>query len=295
MRHTDGYAMLEELSALGFNSVELSHGIRYSLWPGILKAHEEKLVQFSSLHNFCPLPLGFLKPAPNCYEFSDFKESMRKSAVKYTKHTIDCAAQLGATAVVLHSGSLPLKHTNDPLEHLAARGNLCSRRYVKHKLSAVLEHEEKFAVVWPRVKDCLLELLEYAAGKKVRLGLESRESVEEIPLENQWDKIFAELPDAGYWHDFGHSARKDCLGFIDHVAEFSRHAGRLIGCHVQDFTGPRRDHQPLGEGTVPFQQFWPHLKNKPVFVLELSPRVETEKVAACLNWWKQNGPKSPGV
>ena len=295
MRHTDGYAMLEELATLGFSDVELGHGSRYSLWPGILKAHETKLVRFSSLHNFCPLPLGFLKPAPNCYEFSDFKPFMRKSAVKYTRHTIDCAAELGASAVVLHSGSLPLKHTNDALERMAGRGQLGSRRYVKHKLAAVLEHEEKFSAIWPWVKECLAEVLEYAAGKNIRLGLESRESVEEIPLENQWDKIFAELPGAGYWHDFGHSARKDCLGFIDHVAEFSRHTDRLIGCHLQDFTGPKRDHLALGEGTIPFKEFWPHLKSQPAFVLELSPRVETEKVAACLNWWKKNGPPSRGA
>ncbi|HRG57022.1 MAG TPA: hypothetical protein PLG56_13335, partial [Lacunisphaera sp.] len=37
-RHQDGYVMLKEMAALGFDHVELSHGIRITLVPGILKA-----------------------------------------------------------------------------------------------------------------------------------------------------------------------------------------------------------------------------------------------------------------
>ncbi|MGK0177196.1 MAG: hypothetical protein ACI91V_001073, partial [Lentimonas sp.] len=55
-RHTDGYAMIDEMVGLGFKRIELSHGIRVSLVPGILKAIDEKLVEVSSVHNFCPLP-----------------------------------------------------------------------------------------------------------------------------------------------------------------------------------------------------------------------------------------------
>src|SRR5688500_17476089 len=57
-RHQDGYAMLKEMTALGFEYVELSHGIRIPLVPGIIKAVEEGIVKISSTHNFCPLPTG---------------------------------------------------------------------------------------------------------------------------------------------------------------------------------------------------------------------------------------------
>ena len=36
-RHTDGYAMLREVADLGFTHVELSHGIRIVLVPGVLR------------------------------------------------------------------------------------------------------------------------------------------------------------------------------------------------------------------------------------------------------------------
>ena len=57
-RHQDGHAMLAEMAGLGFKHVELSHGIRIPLVPGILRAVEEGVVKISSTHNFCPLPTG---------------------------------------------------------------------------------------------------------------------------------------------------------------------------------------------------------------------------------------------
>lgn len=55
-RHTDGAAMIQEILDLGFDTVELGHGIRLSLVEGILKMVEAGKVKVSSLHNFCPLP-----------------------------------------------------------------------------------------------------------------------------------------------------------------------------------------------------------------------------------------------
>jgi hypothetical protein len=49
--------MLREIkSELGFDLIELGHGIRLSLMPGIQNVFDAGEVQFSSLHNFCPLP-----------------------------------------------------------------------------------------------------------------------------------------------------------------------------------------------------------------------------------------------
>eukprot|EP01035_Chromulina_nebulosa_P037749 gene37748-50959_t len=46
------------MAALGYEYVELSHGIRITLVPGILRGVEEGIVKVSSTHNFCPLPTG---------------------------------------------------------------------------------------------------------------------------------------------------------------------------------------------------------------------------------------------
>ncbi|HET7625776.1 MAG TPA: sugar phosphate isomerase/epimerase, partial [Verrucomicrobiae bacterium] len=70
-RHTDGRAMLREIRELGFDYAELSHGTRISLLPGILDAVQAGEIKISTLHNFCPLPIGVNHSAPNLYQFSD--------------------------------------------------------------------------------------------------------------------------------------------------------------------------------------------------------------------------------
>ena len=63
-RHTDGRALLREIRELGFEYAELSHGTRISLLPGILEAVDAGEMKISSLHNFCPLPMGVNYSAP---------------------------------------------------------------------------------------------------------------------------------------------------------------------------------------------------------------------------------------
>src|SRR5437667_8781693 len=103
-RHQDGYAMLQEMAALGFEWVELSHGIRITLVPGILRAVEEGVIKISSTHNFCPLPTGVNQAAPNLYEPSARFHQEHEQWLRHTKRSIDFAAQMKARVLVLHLG-----------------------------------------------------------------------------------------------------------------------------------------------------------------------------------------------
>src|SRR5437016_3566563 len=69
-----------------------------------------------------------------------------------------------------------------------------------------------------RARDCLKRVVEYAQGKGVQLGIESRHSYEEIPNEREMATVLNEfnVPEVGYWHDFGHVQVKHNLGFLDH-------------------------------------------------------------------------------
>src|SRR6059058_4228445 len=102
--HTDGRAMLREIRDLGFEFAELSHGTRISLLPGIIEAVEAGEIKISSLHNFCPLPMGVNYSAPNLYQFSAERPRERELAQRYTLKTIEFAARVKAPAVVLHIG-----------------------------------------------------------------------------------------------------------------------------------------------------------------------------------------------
>src|SRR5678816_4810449 len=121
-RHTDGRAMLQEIRELGFEYAELSHGTRISLVPGIIEAVEAGEIKISSLHNFCPLPIGVNNSAPNLYQFSAERPRERELAERYTLKTLEFAARVKAPAVVLHAGSIDMKSYTDKLIEFVARG-----------------------------------------------------------------------------------------------------------------------------------------------------------------------------
>src|SRR5439155_10340588 len=82
-RHKAGDAMLREIKdKLGFDLIELGHGIRISLMPGIQKMFDAGKVRFSSLHNFCPLPVEVMAASPDCYKFSAAHPDERERAIK---------------------------------------------------------------------------------------------------------------------------------------------------------------------------------------------------------------------
>jgi len=59
-RHQNGRSMVEEILSLGFESLELSHGIRSSQLEGVLQARERHKFSVSSVHNFLPMPVEVL-------------------------------------------------------------------------------------------------------------------------------------------------------------------------------------------------------------------------------------------
>ena len=142
--------MLKEIRQLGFPVVELGHAIRFSLWPGIVKAWEEDLIRIQTLHNFCPVPTSIFRPDPNCYEFSDARPAMRAAAIKATEDTIRHAAKFGSRAVILHLGSAGPYGVTRKLEGIYQKGGFLNRSFTDIKVRAVRERQEKFKVLWPR-------------------------------------------------------------------------------------------------------------------------------------------------
>jgi sugar phosphate isomerase/epimerase len=289
-RHTTGEAMLREIkNKLGFDLIELGHGIRISLMPGIQKAFDAGEVRFSSLHNFCPLPVEVMGASPDCYTFSSNSAQERQRAIKQTLQTIDFAERLGASFVVLHLGRVPMKPVTEPLIALAKAGRMFSRRYVRRKVDAVAKREAAAPVYLENVKECLKPIIEHAAAKNVRLGIEGRRGYEEIPSEREIPALLDELnsPQVGYWHDIGHLQIKENLRFVDH-AEWLRTIGpRTLGCHVQDCIWPAQDHQPPFAGDADLEKLIPLLPPTCLFVWEMSPRKTVEEISRSVTLWQE--------
>ncbi len=279
-RHTDGRAMLREIRDLGFEYAELSHGTRISLVPGIMEAVDAGEIKISSLHNFCPLPMGVNYAAPNIYQFSADQPREREMAERYTLKTLEFATRVNAPAVVLHLGSINIKDYTDKLLDMLSNGQKDTPKYQSLCADAEKKREAKKEPYFDRVKEALRKFIPDAEARGVKLGAENRQSLEELPLESDFQFLFREIssPSLGYWHDTGHAQIKEHLGFISHILHLESLQENLVGFHIHDVEYPGRDHTPPGSGTIDFAALKPVVKPHHIKVFELSPSLTVEQV-----------------
>jgi sugar phosphate isomerase/epimerase len=288
-RHTDGRAMLREIRELGFDFAELSHGTRISLLPGILEAVDAGEMKISSLHNFCPLPIGVNHSAPNLYQFSAERPREREMAQRYTLKTIEFAARVKAPVVVLHVGSIEMKEYTEKLLELALRGEAATPKYQKLCEELDAKRELRKEPFLERTKDLLKKILPEAESREIRLGVENRQALEELPLENDYPFIFRELasPNLVYWHDTGHAQIKENLGFIRHAMLLESLRERLFGFHIHDVQFPGKDHCAPGSGTIDFAALKSMVKPEHIKVFEFSPALSVEEARKGVEYIKR--------
>jgi sugar phosphate isomerase/epimerase len=279
-RHTDGRAMLREIRDLGFEYAELSHGIRISLLPGIFEAVDAGEIKISTLHNFCPLPIGVNQANPNLFRFSSFDTRERENAWRYSLKTLETARRLSAKLVVLHLGCLDMKDYTDKLIGMVAAGQQQSPKYEKLCAEVIDRRELKKEKHLRLVHEILGRLAAEAERLGVKLGIENREALEEIPLETDFTLFLKEFssPTICYWHDTGHAQIKENLGFIHHAMHLGSLAHRLAGFHIHDVQFPARDHCPPGSGMINFDALKTMVKPEHIKVFELNPGVAVEEL-----------------
>jgi sugar phosphate isomerase/epimerase len=287
-RHTDGRAMLEEIRALGFEYAELSHGIRISLLPGILDAVDSGLIKISSVHNFCPLPMGVERAAPNIFQFSSDDRRERENAFKHSIKSIETAARLKAPLVVLHMGSVDIKDYTDKLIDLIKDGKKDTPKFQKLAEEADRKRRDKGARYIEAAHDMLRRLIPEAEKHGVLLGVENREALEEIPFDDELEYFFRDFdsPTVRYWHDTGHAQIKANLGFIDHASQVDMLEPRLAGFHIHDVEYPGRDHQQPGTGCIDFAALKKYVRPEHIKVFEFSGSLNTEQVRAGVSYVK---------
>ena len=281
-RHTDGRAMLREIRDLGLDHAELSHGIRISLLPGIFESVDAGEIKISSLHNFCPLPMGVDRAAPNIYKFTADNPRERDSAFKHTLRTLETAVRVKASLVVLHMGCVDMKDYTDTLIDLVGEGKKDTPKFQKLFEEALEKREAKKERYVEAAYEMLRRLVDEAKPRGIKLGIENREAVEEIPFESDCSMFFKEFrdPTVVYWHDTGHAQIKENLGLIDHRFHLEAMRDRLHGFHVHDVQFPGRDHRPPGSGMIDFAGLKPIVEPRHLKVFEFSPSLSPEEAKA---------------
>ena len=272
--------MLEEIREMGFQYAELSHGIRISLLPGIFDAVEAGVVKISTLHNFCPLPIGVNHAAPNIFKFTSEDRRERENAWRHSLKTIETAERVGARLVVLHMGEIDMKEYTDRLIDMVGEGQKESGKFEKLCMEVMEKRESRKERYVDLANEMLKRLEEEARKRGLMLGIENREALEEIPLETDFMFFFRDFPGGTvrYWHDTGHAQIKQNLGFIDHFMHLENMAEHLAGFHLHDVQFPGRDHCPPGTGEIDFAALKPLVRPEHIKVFEMSPGLSAEEV-----------------
>lgn len=280
--------MLQEIADLGFEYVELSHGVRITLVPGILRAVEEGVIKVASTHNFCPLPTGVLAAAPNLFEPSSSEHREHDQWLRHTKRSIDFAAQVKARVIVCHLGSVkffwfnPARKVNRYLdEHPEAGRDPADKAYKEVLQRSLTKLKRKMGPFWNQTRASINEVLDHATKAGVKLGFENRERFEELPLDGDHLDLLNSFPTGapvGYWHDTGHADLKEGMGLLKHREHLEKMSSRTIGFHLHDVNGDGKDHQPIGAGHIDFRMISSFWRPEHLLTLEFSPRLSVEDV-----------------
>ena len=276
--------MLVELAELGFEYVELSHGIRISLVPGILKAVGEKVLKVSSVHNFCPLPVGVMGAAPNLYEPTAPHHRERVLWYNNTLRTIEFAERVECDRIVVHSGKVRLLFGNpgravqDAFE--SSGGELTDNLKNQCKKGLVRLNRKKKAFM-KRLLESYGHIAARAKQAGVLIGIENREGFSELPLDADMQAFIEEMQELevfGYWHDSGHAQLKERMGLLDHREFLTALRPHLIGFHLHDVDEKNRDHQVPGTGVIDWSIITDNLREDDAVILELSPVLKRQQV-----------------
>ena len=288
-RYDDGYLLAKEMKWHDIRLLEISHGTKVSLLPGIFKAYEEGLVNICGVHNFCPSPVDIMIDAPDAFEFTSHRENERQRAIRLSKDSIDTCEKFGGEYLVVHCGTAPIKSYSKELEAMALAGEIHSRQYVKLKHEFIQKRREIAPIYLQRVRDALDIILPHAEEKRVKIALESRSHYEQVPTEEEMLQLLDEYdsPWLGYWHDFGHVQRKANLGLLDHHQWLKSVHKRLIGCHLHDTIWPHKDHHIPFHGSIDYDALMPFVPQSVPLVWELNPRRKTKEIMESWKIWEK--------
>jgi sugar phosphate isomerase/epimerase len=281
-RHQDGESMLWEILDLGFAQVELGYDLRLELVPGVRDMVARDAVSISSVHNFCPVPVGAPMGHPELFLLADTNERARESAVNQTTKTVQFAAEVGASRVVVHAGRVRMPPLTHRLIALCESGKQFQPRYERIRTKLMLKRLKKANRHLAALRRSLDELLPELTERRVCLAMENLPSWEAIPSEAEMEQLSARYDPAlvGFWNDIGHGQVRENLGFINQLHWLQRLRKCVAGMHIHDVEPVAMDHLMPPRGRIDFSTFKPHLDSDMALVLEPAPGTPVEEVAA---------------
>jgi sugar phosphate isomerase/epimerase len=259
--------LIEEAKQLGFSSLELHHSLNATTVMEMLEAYHDQKIRVTSLHNFCP-SIQWAR-GPDAYSLSSLDRAERSMAVKKTKATIDMAQRFDAEAVVMHLGRVNMRDLTPALIELYTAGLKDTRQFEKLKGKILAKRDKKRFRHLDVLYESLDELVEYSHPKGIKLGLENRYCLEEIPCFDEVKLILDRFQGSNlrYWHDVGHAQCAEELDVVSQEAYLRMYSDQMAGIHLHDVIGVSDHRVPL-TGEFDFTRLKPYLSKDTIKVVE---------------------------
>jgi len=274
-------SLARSVRALGFEQVELNYSVREESFPALREALAQTGLTVSSVHGPFPRPPG--EDALLQADLAADDPAARRRAEALIARSLEETAGWGSPVLVLHSGNIELLRPQEArLRRLYRAGQTNGDEFSAFREELRQSRSREAPGYLERVQQALARLAPLARSLGVTLALENRAHFHDIPSFDEIGPLMEEFgPAVGYWHDLGHAFRLEVLGFWPQGAWLERYGDHLVGMHLHDSIG-LEDHQPPGEGDIPFQRLAPLLPARVCRVLEVRSCHDEEAVAAGL-------------
>jgi sugar phosphate isomerase/epimerase len=266
---------------LGFARFELGYTIDSAMLDGLSLDG-----MIASVHEPCPADVTAAELKRRNWLISALDEEERRQGMAATRRSVELAHRLGAQAVIVHAGQVDMDPTlESTLINLYRAGKSAQPEYAGAREQFVAARAAQAEANMRSVRRSLIELAEVADRLGVRLGLENRFHIYEIPLPDELDDLLdlgcGEV--IGYWHDVGHAQVLQHLGFGTQEAWLRRFSSRMIGVHLHDVVG-LKDHLAAGLGQVDWDMVARYMPANALRTCEFQSFNSPQEVAAGLKW-----------
>ena len=262
---------------LGFTGFEFSNKVT----PRLYQEWDRNKYYVSTLHDPCPSEFGYTELKIQDVSLSSLDETQRQKAVDNLKRSIDLAVRLGSRSVVVHCGSIHCDHSRDTIiREWYLQGKAGTPEYIQIQQDYIADRDQHKQPHLNQVLRSLEEMINFARGSGIFIGLENRNRYHDLPLPDEME-TFLQLCDEpwfGFQYDAGHAHNLEALGMVGKGEWLRRFHHRLIGMHLHDVDG-LQDHLAPGMGEVDYSSLAPYLGDGILRTLEVSPDCTLEQIA----------------
>ena len=286
----DAKELIEKMKETGISLLELEFRIFSETFEEIKKNCTAWGIKIISMHAVCPSPQDRVRGAEK-YLISDTEEENRVRGVDHVKQTLRNAADIGARAIILHCGRIPLDEPINIMKTFYDEEKIQSKEAEKSLQEISQNHAANKGKNFDALLKSLDEINAEAEKLGIDVGLENRYYFFEFPDMNELKTIFSLFDGSklGYWHDTGHAQVNETLFGISQEMLLKTFHNRLIGVHLHDVLNGYNDHNAPGCGTVDFDMVKSYLKPETIRVMEINQKVSPADVKQGIAFLKDKG------